>query len=301
MRGQAHCPRLGLTEGETVMILIQGEKLKLTGTLIFFLMIMIFSGFFSGNRCYSSGDSPTLYLEPSHSYIKPGESCTLSVMVDDAVDSLSCVFCVVSFDSSLLDCQLAEEGTLYANAQYTTFFNWELIAPDSVRVEDCVLGYRSYILAPGELYTLVFQGIENGTSPVAISRAEVYDIDRNSLPVTLGAQVKISVSSTAGSNRMIPSAGSFYSYPNPFNPATTLIFHSPVDQEGYMNRRGELLIYAAGGQLVRNLFRGRLRGRRNKFLWNGRNNREINVSAGVYIAVLRTPARIYKRKMILVR
>ncbi len=265
-----------------------------------FLMLIFACGILYAGRGFCSGASPTIYLEPASSYIKPGQSCTLSVMVDDAMDSLSCVFCVVAFDSEVVKCSLAEEGSLYVNTSYSTFFNWELIAPDSVKLEDCVLGYRSFILAPGELYALVFEGVRVGTSPVRIARAEVYNIDRESLPVNLGIPVEISVSATAGT-RSIPSAGIFYCYPNPFNPATTLTFYSPADEGRFGTRMGELLIYSALGGVVRNLYSGWLKEGRNEFLWNGKNDGGRDVSSGVYIAVLKTPDRIYRHKMVLVR
>jgi len=119
-----------------------------------------------------------LYLLPDSSRILPGERCTLSVMVDEGIDSLSCVYCEITYDSTLLDCVSAAEGELYSGSSYSTFFDWEILAPGKVMLSDCVLGYRSFIIAPGELFKLVFEGKANGLAEAVIDSATVHDIDR---------------------------------------------------------------------------------------------------------------------------
>ena len=252
----------------------------------------------TGNLASSSVE---IYLEPASSYINPGERCTLSVMVDDSADSLSCVFCNISFDPQVVDCITAEEGELYLNSSYSTFFNWDLLAADSLRVEDCVMGYRSFILTPGELYRTVFEGLENGTSPVIIEKVEVYDIDRIKLSAETGYGASISVGVTAGDESRTPLPGSLECYPNPFNPSTTLTFYPAALESGVYPESGELMIYSPAGGLIRTLYQGILKRGRNDFCWNGMNETGNPVSSGVYLAVLRTPASTYTHKMILVR
>ncbi len=268
---------------------------------IVILVLWLFTAVLGASRCHASDASPTLSLEPSSSCIAPGQSCTLSVVVDDAVDSLSCVFCTLYFDPSVVSCTTVEEGELYANAPYSTFFNWELIAPDSLRVEDCVLGHRSFILAPGELYILVFEGVQNGSSPVAIAEAEVYDIDRNELSVDLAAPAVIWVNSAAGIGEGIPASSSFRCRPNPFNSVATLTFTPPTGAGLRSGDTIQLLICSVAGGVVRRLYRGPLGSGTNTFSWNGKNDAGVNVSAGVYVAVLRTQEMEFKGKLILTR
>jgi len=249
-----------------------------------------------------SAASPGVYLEPAGSYIKPGERCTLSVMVDDAVDSLSCVMCVISFDSQIVDCYTALEGELYSETSYSTFFNWELTSPDTLQMEDCVLGYRSFILSPGELYAIVFEGLQTGVSPVKIEQTEVYDIDRNELFSTTGAGASISVSITADDEGdRVPRPGSLNIFPNPFNPSATLTFYTPLRSRGGISNEGKLVIYSPAGSIIKTVYNGILREGRNEFSWNGKNETGHPVSSGVYMAVLKTPDDIYKQKMVLVR
>jgi hypothetical protein len=248
-----------------------------------------------------ASSNPGLYLEPSKSYIQPGERCTLSVMVDDGADSLSCAMCVLSFDPGVVSCVEAGEGELYLNSSYSTFFNWERFSPDSVRVEDCVLGYRSFILAPGELYTVVFEALQPGTTAVRLEEAEVYDIDRVQLPVDLGPGASISVSITADDGGGLTPPAFFECYPNPFNPSTTLTFRSPPGKVSGRGGRGMLRIYSPEGKLVKTVFRGNLREGINEFRWYGEDEQGRSVSSGVYMAVLRTPSTIYKQKVILVK
>jgi hypothetical protein len=276
-------------------------------TTIMFIAVLIAMSTFGVNNCDCSGDPPTtLSMEPLSSCVNIGQSCTLSVMVDDAVDSLSCVFCVVSFDPEVVSCTAAREGELYKQAPHPTFFNWELVAPDSVRLEDCVLGYRTYILAPGELYILVFEGIQGGASPVTIERAEVYDIDRVRLAEDIGASAVIWVNPTAGAGGDDPPGGgprrgSLDCYPNPFGPVTTLTFSAPCGRGVSANGVGELLICSIAGGLVRKLYRGPISDGMNVFSWNGKNDAGRNVPAGVYVAVMKTDGSDFKHKLVLTR
>jgi hypothetical protein len=84
--------------------------------------------------------------------------------------------------------------------------------------------------------------------------------------------------------------------PNPFNPSTTIAFDLPAAAPV------SLTIYDASGRVVRKLLSGGpgLAGR-NETVWNGRDDSGRQVSSGVYLYRLETPAHRGQGRMTLVK
>ncbi len=86
------------------------------------------------------------------------------------------------------------------------------------------------------------------------------------------------------------------SYPNPFNPATTLSFS--ISEANLVS----ILIYNQKGQLVNDLFNDYLSKGTYEVVWNGRNNDNIPVASGLYFAVLKeNNSNRDSRKLILLK
>ncbi|MCE5251259.1 T9SS type A sorting domain-containing protein [bacterium] len=85
------------------------------------------------------------------------------------------------------------------------------------------------------------------------------------------------------------------SYPNPFNPSTTIEFFLP--DEGFAN----LVIYNIMGQKIRTLLSQPAQAGRHSILWDGTNDRGETVSSGVYLAKLKARSGITYHRMLLVR
>jgi hypothetical protein len=85
------------------------------------------------------------------------------------------------------------------------------------------------------------------------------------------------------------------SYPNPFNPSTTIVVALPHDAEI------DLSVYDVRGRLVRNLKRGREAAGYRSFQWDGRNAAGEPVSSGVYLYRLRAGSELLTRKMVLLK
>jgi len=84
-------------------------------------------------------------------------------------------------------------------------------------------------------------------------------------------------------------------YPNPFNPATTIIFSLPDDG---MTR---LAVFDAAGRLVRELHAGILPAGGHEFVWDGGDDRGLPAASGVYFARLRHGGRCDALKLVLIR
>ena len=84
-------------------------------------------------------------------------------------------------------------------------------------------------------------------------------------------------------------------YPNPFNPTTTIEYSIGKAQ----NVR--LVIYNALGQKVRTLVNGVQSAGTHRFIWNGKNERGLNVPSGLYFYRLEGDHQVVTKKMILIR
>jgi hypothetical protein len=245
--------------------------------------------------------APMVSFEPPRILAAPGELCTLQVVVEDPVDSLSCMDIAVTFDTSLVECTNALEGALYQGLSYPTFFRWNRVSADTVNAVDCVLGYRTYFLAPGELASFVFKAKKVGVCHVCFSQARLWDIDRLELYPIMGPCAEISISVPTGSDPGIPRESYLCNYPNPFNPSTRLVLFLAPPTGGVAASAATVTIYAPDGNRIRSLFDGAMPAGRNELFWDGKNDRGNAVSAGVYFAVAETEWDTFKRKLILVR
>ncbi len=85
------------------------------------------------------------------------------------------------------------------------------------------------------------------------------------------------------------------SYPNPFNPSTTIEFTIPFARDT------ELSVYSITGQKVRSLVAGTLTPGKHTARWDGRDAAGKNVSSGIYIARLVTGGKVTVKKMVMVK
>ena len=89
------------------------------------------------------------------------------------------------------------------------------------------------------------------------------------------------------SNRINPKKVDYIeTYPNPFNPVTTIHYTLPknLNLDGIIT----IKIIDINGRVIKDLFNGKIDSNENKFQWNGTNNMDTIVSAGVYFINLNT-------------
>lgn len=87
----------------------------------------------------------------------------------------------------------------------------------------------------------------------------------------------------------------YASYPNPFNPHTTVRFQLPAGGDA------RLLVYNLAGQRVRTLARGWLSAGLHQYVWNGKDDSGKEVSSGVYLCRLESAHGMRTQKMALVK
>ena len=93
----------------------------------------------------------------------------------------------------------------------------------------------------------------------------------------------------------VPQQFQINAYPNPFNAQISLQFQ--LEQ----NARSSVKIYDTQGRLITTLAQGFLESGEHSLIWNGTNQNGSNVSSGVYLFVLQTPARQQVKKLTLLK
>jgi hypothetical protein len=265
-----------------------------------FGIALLLTGVLSGGPALSGETSTSgridVQLYPQFTYVEPAGLCTLKVFVTAPADSLACMECFIQYDNTLLTLVDVDEGTLFRNAPYPTFFDWDNVAPDTVSAVDCVLGYRSYFLAPGDLVRFVFRGEQTGVAGVRIASIRLWDIDREELFPVVDPGAWITIGSPA-SGAVAPSpTGSLECYPNPFNPSTTLqLTLSPEETNDV-----DVSIYTLSGVRIVTLFEGDCGAGSCRFVWRGVDGSGEGVASGVYFAVARTRSTVYTTKLVLI-
>jgi len=237
-----------------------------------------------------------IQLYPQQTYIAPAELCTLEVYVTAPADSLACMEVFLQFDNSLLSLVSVLEGMLFQNADYGILSFVTDIAPDTVKVVSCVMGYQSYFLAPGDLVQFVFQALQPGVAGVHIAAINLGDIDREELFPVVDPGAWINIGAPVAGGTPPPPEGSLECYPNPFNPATTLQLNLPPGQTTGI----DVSIYSPSGSKVASLFEGDCINGNCRFVWRGVDGSGNRVASGVYFAVARTAGAVYTTKLVLI-
>jgi hypothetical protein len=246
----------------------------------------------------SHSPSPAVSLDPQNIHLQPAESCTLQVMVSTP-DSLSCFNCVIAFDHTLLTLVSVDEGELFEEAPFLTFFSWDQPSPDTISVSDCVLGYRSCAVGPGELVRLVFRAEGTGLAGVRIGAMALWDIDRSTVDPVVDPAAWVVVGTPTGT-RINAGSAELRAYPNPFNHATHIVFTIPL-AEGTEQHGVTVSIYTPAGEHVRTLDVRDDHSGESRFVWNGRDRRGQTVASGVYYAAVVTGRRTFTTRLVLLR
>jgi hypothetical protein len=138
---------------------------------------------------------------------------------------------------------------------------------------------------------LSFTPAQSGTATIVIRAT-----DTGALAVDDTVVVVVSGTPSAAPDPIIPERFTLYqNAPNPFNPTTVIRFDvatsTPV----------ELRIYDVSGRLVRTLVTGVMPAARHRVVWDGRDDRGVGVSTGVYFYSLVTREFRATKKMIFLK
>lgn len=150
------------------------------------------------------------------------------------------------------------------------------LAPRPGVVDVTLLGARAVGLAgEGALASVRFEALRDGDPAVHVARVEALDVRLQ--PIAVGAGSDPSGVATPRIAELLES------FPNPFNPATKIVFALP--KGGAV----ELGVYAVDGRRIRTLVDGGREAGRHEVVWDGADERGIRVASGTYYVYLTAP------------
>jgi hypothetical protein len=244
----------------------------------------------------------TLSLCPDSTWKSENEIFDVAVCIPAGITNLMGYDVAVTFDSSVIEILNVKEGPLPKSAP-STFFQW--LNPegpaDSVHVNGALFGHT--VDGPGDLFTLTFKGLHDDavtTTNICIA----YSALRDGANHDIGHERKcgfVEISAPTGVGSPRSEAFGLECFPNPFNPAITLVLSLPERGRSSCAAVVSLGVYAPDGRLVRSLFDGNAGPGEKRFVWDGRNENGEEVSSGVYFAAANTEAGTLKTKLVLVR
>jgi hypothetical protein len=193
---------------------------------------------------------------------------------------------VVPEDVILLRFAYSTDQSVYEEGIYV-----DLIDPTAVSEERTVLAAAHpdtfLVVTPTELGTCYYQvrGTDGDGQKSRWSNAVVHTI------------LELTPASTPGF-----SSGLAQNYPNPFNPTTIIRFSVGETESGPSGSAPVLIeLYDVGGRRIQTLKKGLLPSGEYSIAWNGVDDRGKQVASGVYFVRLQVGAKVYSRKMVLLR
>lgn len=97
-------------------------------------------------------------------------------------------------------------------------------------------------------------------------------------------------------NPILPSVSLKQNYPNPFNPETRIDFALQKNTDNL-----ELSIYNLKGQKVKELYNGKAEKGTHSYIWDSKDENNLDVASGVYFYKLKTDSGTISRKMVLMK
>ena len=145
------------------------------------------------------------------------------------------------------------------------------------------LNYSGNLVGIGNLLKLNFRATGN-VGNVSLVTLTVSDFFFNSIPVlNLQPGYIVLLPVTANEENVTPVETKLNYGPNPFQTHTNLSL-----QLVKPNQKAEINIYNMKGQLIRTLFNSDLKGSQLDLTWNGRDNQDKIVPAGIYLARIKS-------------
>jgi hypothetical protein len=167
-----------------------------------------------------------------------------------------------------------------------------VLSPNPGVLDISIFGRREMALAgQGVLATVTFEAIATGDPSIGVGAIIARDADNKT--VTLATETQ---GSGGGGTEGLPRFSLLQSsYPNPFNPRTTL--------EYGVARAGQVTIklYSLDGRLVRTLVNERMEPGSYQVIWDGTSNGGARVASGTYLVLMKAPDRTDTRCITLVK
>jgi hypothetical protein len=246
--------------------------------------LLLLLGTFAAQPCLAA---PTVSILPATNVVFAGEEFEVAIEANVDLGDLSCFSITLDFDPLLLEVVSSSEGTLFSGALDPTFYQQEQDAQGRDVFSDCVLGFGTGVLSPGELCRVRFKALTSGNSNIDIVQAQLRDLDR-ALLAGVGVQnSSASISLTSTPPRAFANSLRLLATPNPSAGAVLFQLESTVPRkqaDAELLRAGELQIFDVAGRRVRGVELSQVG---DGMRWDARDGVGRRLASGVYFVMLR--------------
>jgi hypothetical protein len=241
-------------------------------------------GLLVATPCFAA---PTISIQPAANVVFAGQEFEVAIEANAEFGALSCFAFAIDYDPSLLEIVSSSEGSLFVAAVEPTYFQQEQGPPGQDVFTDCVLGFGTSVLSPGELFRIRFKALTSGNSNIDIVLAQLRDLDRALIGGVTVVNGSASISLTAIPPWDGRSTFRLMTTPNPSGGAVLFQLRSTEtstkDDVGLL-QSGSLEIFDAAGRRVRDV---ELIAEGDGVRWNARDRRGHRLASGIYFALLR--------------
>jgi len=217
-----------------------------------------------------------LRFDPTDQHIDVGESGSLSVMLDEALE-VRTIELWVSYDATRVTSLGGQPGQLFADSGCSLFPFFDEDEPGAYYAGCVTMGPTCFTTGPGELYRWNFEGLSTGICHVQVDSVVLYDPLADIIEdVRLeGTTILVGIVSSVDT----PSAQhlSLALAPNPFNPRTTISFGGRPDESVTVE------VFDLSGRRMATLWRGILGAEPGVVQWDGTDLRGRAVPGGAYL------------------
>lgn len=261
-----------------------------------YLLLLSLLGLLVATPCLAA---PTISVQPANNVVFAGDEFEVAIDANAEFGALSCFAVTIDYDPSLLEIVSSSEGALFVAAFEPTFFQQEQGPPGQDVFTDCVLGFGTSVLSPGELFRIRFKALTSGNSNIDIVLAQLRDLDRALIPgvTILSGSASISLTSTPPGSSV--SFRRLITTPNPSAGAVLFQLRSTESrkrEDAVLLRSGNLEIFDAAGRRLRDV---ELVAVGDGMRWNARDRHGRRLASGLYFALLRGDGQVLANSKLL--
>lgn len=228
--------------------------------------------------------------------VAPGGTARLSIHLDDSINFRT-IEVTATYDTNIILSLGGGPGALYAESGFYIFDGFEE-TPGTWHGYAIVMGAEDFLTGPGEVLFWDIEGLAEGTAPVIVVEARLYDelSPPNPIPDVALSTATVIVDGPLSAVQNIPNAlPQLVVTPNPFNPQTRISFDLSAEAQV------RLSVFDARGRLIAVLHDGPASVGTLTKDWNGTDSQGRAQPGGVYLFQLETPDRAALAKGILVK
>lgn len=217
-----------------------------------------------------------LRFSPGDQHIAVGESASLTVMLDEALE-VRTIELWVSYDPAIITSLGGQPGQLFVDSGCSLFPFFDENVPGAWYGGAVTMGPTCFTTGPGELFRWNIEGLDNGICPVQVDSLVLYDSmaeiigDVSLTETTILVGVVSSVDMPSAQRLTLALA------PNPFNPRTTVSFGGQPDENVTVE------VFDLSGRRMATLWKGILGPEPSAVQWDGTDFQGHTAPGGTYL------------------